>query len=169
MALTRSPRSRGESMACYLTVFHTRSVVSLRKFSLPSSFCHPDCSFRGRVPPTLTLVSCYCIRLHTPIDIDRFDENPTDALDVQEGTQPYRIPSFWPKTTNGRSRGRRFTKQRVSSAEVSVPSSRVSKTGVSFDTRDGTGLSATTTDWPRYAAQTNASSTSTTDNYYGDE
>jgi DNA-binding MarR family transcriptional regulator len=29
-----------------------------------------------------------------PISIDRFDEEPADVLDLQEGTQPYRILQF---------------------------------------------------------------------------
>ena len=29
-----------------------------------------------------------------PISIDNFDEEPTDALDLKEGTQPYRIVQF---------------------------------------------------------------------------
>jgi len=70
-----------------------------------------------------------------PIGIDQFDDTPEDALDIQEGTQPYRVLRFLAAHDD-----QAFT-----------------QTEIAEDDRLAS-----------YAAQTESSSASTTDDYYGE-
>jgi predicted transcriptional regulator of viral defense system len=104
-----------------------------------------------------------------PINIDRFDETPTEALDIQEGTQPYRILQFLAENDN-----QAFTQTEIHEAteikrgSVGAVLSRLEDRGLVrhkgryWAIGDDDRLAS-------YVAQTNASSASTTDDYYGEE
>lgn len=104
-----------------------------------------------------------------PISIDRFDESPPDALDLQEGTQPYRILRFLAEHDD-----QAFTQTELHEAtgiargSVGAVLSRLEDRGLVrhkgryWAIGDDDRLAS-------YAAQTSASSVSTTDNYYGEE
>lgn len=104
-----------------------------------------------------------------PINIDRFDETPTEALDIQQGTQPYRILQFLAENDD-----QAFTQTEIHEAtdinrgSVGAVLSRledrdlVRHKGRYWAIGDDDRLAS-------YAAQTNASSASTTDDYYGEE
>lgn len=104
-----------------------------------------------------------------PISIDRFDESPTDILDLQEGTQPYRILRFLAEHDD-----QAFTQTELHEAtgitrgSVGAVLSRLEDRGLVrhkgryWAIGDDDRLAS-------YAAQTTASSASTTDDYYGEE
>lgn len=104
-----------------------------------------------------------------PINIDRFNENPTDVLDLQEGTQPYQILQFLAESDD-----QAFTQTEIHEAtgikrgSVGAVLSRLEDRGLVrhkgryWAIGDDDRLAS-------YAAQTNASSASTTDDYYGEE
>lgn len=104
-----------------------------------------------------------------PIDIRRFDEEPPDALDLQEGTQPHRILVFLAENDD-----QAFTQTEIheetgiSRGSVGAVLSRLDDRGLVrhkgryWAIGDDDRLAS-------YAAQTNASSSSTTDDYYGEE
>lgn len=104
-----------------------------------------------------------------PIRIDRFEDGPTDALDVQEGTQPYRVLQFLAENAD-----QAFTQTEIHDAtginrgSVGSVLSRLEERGLVrhkgryWAIGDDDRLAS-------YAAQTNASSASTTDDYYGEE
>ncbi|MFT4905904.1 MAG: DNA-binding IclR family transcriptional regulator [Natronomonas sp.] len=104
-----------------------------------------------------------------PIRIDRFDDVPADALDIQEGTQPYRILQFLAEHDD-----QAFTQTEIHEAtgikrgSVGAVLSRLEDRGL---VRHKGRYWAIGEDdrLASYAAQTNASSASTTDDYYGDE
>jgi len=103
-----------------------------------------------------------------PISIDRFDEDPADALNLEEGTQPYRILQFLAENSD-----QAFTQTEIhestSIKRGSVGSvlsrledrSLVRHRGRYWAIADDDRLAS-------YAAQTQASSASTTDDYYGE-
>ena len=104
-----------------------------------------------------------------PISIDRFDEEPTDALDLQEGTHPHQILQFLAEND-----GQAFTQTEIHDAtgikrgSVGAALSRLEDRGLVrhrgryWAIGDDDRLAS-------YAAQTNASSASTTDDYYEEE
>lgn len=104
-----------------------------------------------------------------PINIDRFNETPTEALDVQKGTQPYRILQFLAENDH-----QAFTQTEIHEAtgikrgSVGAVLSRLEDRGLVrhkgryWAIGDDDRLAS-------YAAQTNASSASTSDDYYGEE
>ncbi len=103
-----------------------------------------------------------------PISIDRFDEDPIGALNLEEGTQPYRILQFLAENSD-----QAFTQTEIHEStgikRGSVGSvlsrledrSLVRHRGRYWAIEDDDRLAS-------YAAQTQASSTSTTDDYYGE-
>ncbi|WP_318570928.1 helix-turn-helix domain-containing protein [Salinigranum marinum] len=104
-----------------------------------------------------------------PINIDRFDEEPTEVLNLQEGTQPYRILQFLAEHDD-----KAFTQTEIHEAtdinrgSVGAVLSRLEDRGLvrhrgRYWTIRGDDRLAS------YAAQTQASSASTTDDYYGEE
>jgi CRP-like cAMP-binding protein len=129
------------------------------------------CKLRSELRPSSAriLISVYYILLHMPIRIDRFDDVPADALDIQEGTQPYRILQFLAEHDD-----QAFTQTEIHEAtgikrgSVGAVLSRLEDRGL---VRHKGRYWAIGEDdrLASYAAQTNASSASTTDDYYGDE
>ena len=104
-----------------------------------------------------------------PISIDRFEDGPSDVLDIQEGTQPYRILRFLAEHSD-----EAFTQTEVHEAtginRGSVGSvlsrledrSLVRHRGRYWAIAEDDRLAS-------YATQYAASSASTTDDYYGEE
>jgi len=102
-----------------------------------------------------------------PISIDRFDEEPTDMLDLQEGTNPYRILRFLAGHDD-----QAFTQTEIHEAtgitrgSVGATLSRLEDRGL-VRHRGRYWAVAADDRLASFAAQTKASSTSTTDDYYG--
>lgn len=104
-----------------------------------------------------------------PIGIDRFDDEPTDVLDLQEGTQPYRILQFLAHNDD-----QAFTQTEIHEAtgikrgSVGAALSRLEDRGL-VRHRGRYWAVAEDDRLASFAAQTGASSASTTDDYYGEE
>lgn len=104
-----------------------------------------------------------------PISIDRFDEEPVDSLDLQEGTHPYRLLQFLADHSD-----QAFTQTELHEAtgikrgSVGAALSRLEDRSL-VRHRGRYWAIAEDDRLASYAAQTNASSASTTDDYYGDE
>jgi DNA-binding IclR family transcriptional regulator len=104
-----------------------------------------------------------------PINIDRFDEEPTEVLDLQEGTQPYRILQFLAEHDD-----QAFTQTEIHEAteinrgSVGAVLSRLEDRGL-VRHRGRYWAIGEDDRLASYAAQTQASSASTTDDYYGEE
>ncbi|WP_435147648.1 helix-turn-helix transcriptional regulator [Halobaculum sp. P14] len=104
-----------------------------------------------------------------PISIDHFDEEPADILDLQEGTQPYRILQFLAENSE-----QAFTQTEIHEAtdikrgSVGAALSRLEDRGL-VRHRGRYWAIAEDDRLAAYAAQMNASSASTTDDYYRDD
>lgn len=104
-----------------------------------------------------------------PINIDRFDEVPAEALDLQEGTQPYRILQFLADHSD-----QAFTQTElheetgIKRGSVGAALSRLENRGL-VRHRGRYWAIAEDDRLASYAAQMGASSSSTTDDYYGEE
>lgn len=104
-----------------------------------------------------------------PINIDRLDEEPTEILDLQEGTHPYRILRFLAENSE-----LAFTQTEIHEAtdikrgSVGSALSRLEDRGLVRHRGRYWGI-AEDDRLASYAAQTQASSASTTDDYYSDE
>lgn len=104
-----------------------------------------------------------------PISIDRFDEDPGDVLDLEEGTQPYRILRFLAENDD-----QAFTQTEIHEAtgikrgSVGAVLSRLEDRGL-VRHRGRYWAIAEDDRLASYAAQTQASSASTDDDYYGEE
>lgn len=104
-----------------------------------------------------------------PISIDRFDEDPADALDLEEGTQPYRVLQFLAENSD-----QAFTQTEI---HESTEIKRGSVGAVLSRLKDRSLVRHRGRYWAiaeddrlaSYAAQTQASSASTADDYYGEE
>ena len=103
-----------------------------------------------------------------PINIDRFEDEPEDVLDIKEGTQPHAILTFL--LTNDE---QAFTQTEIHEAtdvprgSVGVVLSRLEERGL-VRHRGRYWAIAEDERLASYAAQQAASSSSTTDDYYGD-
>ena len=103
-----------------------------------------------------------------PINIDRFEDEPTDALDIKEETQPHTILTFL--ATNDE---QAFTQTEIHEAteitrgSVGVVLSRLEERGL-VRHRGRYWAIAEDERLASYAAQQAASSSSTTDDYYGE-
>jgi predicted transcriptional regulator of viral defense system len=104
-----------------------------------------------------------------PISIDRFDEEPSDALDVREGTHPYRILQFLATHDE-----QAYTQTEIHEAtgikrgSVGAALSRLEDRGL-VRHRGRYWAIAADDRLASYAAQSGASSESTTDDYYDAE
>lgn len=104
-----------------------------------------------------------------PISIDRFEDEPADILDLQEGTQPYRILEFLAENSD-----QAFTQTEIhertgiTRGSVGAVLSRLEERGL-VRHRGRYWALAEDDRLASYAAQTGASSASTTDDYYGEE
>lgn len=104
-----------------------------------------------------------------PISIDQFDEEPAGLLDIKEGTQPYRILRFLATNSD-----QAFTQTEIHEAtginrgSVGAVLSRLDDRGL-VRHRGRYWAVAEDERLASYAAQTGASSASTTDDYYGEE
>jgi predicted transcriptional regulator of viral defense system len=102
-----------------------------------------------------------------PINIDRFEDEPEDALDIEEGTQPHTILTFLAANDE-----QAFTQTEIHEA-TDIPRGSV---GVVLSRLEDRGLVrhrgrywavAADDRLASYATQQAASSASTTDDYYG--
>ncbi|GAA0219065.1 helix-turn-helix transcriptional regulator [Halobaculum roseum] len=104
-----------------------------------------------------------------PISIDHFEDDPPDVLDIQEGTQPYRILQFLAENSE-----QAFTQTEIHEAtdinrgSVGAALSRLEDRGL-VRHRGRYWAIAEDDRLASYAAQMNASSVSTTDDSYGDK
>ena len=104
-----------------------------------------------------------------PISIDRFDEQAADVLDLQEGTQPYRILQFLAENSE-----QAFTQTEIHEAmdiergSVGAVLSRLEERSL-VRHRGRYWTVAEDDRLASYAAQVNAGSALTTDDDYGDE
>jgi predicted transcriptional regulator of viral defense system len=104
-----------------------------------------------------------------PINIDRFDEEPTEALNLQESTQPYQILQFLAEHDD-----KAFTQTEIHEAtdinrgSVGAVLSRLEDRGL-VRHRGRYWAIGEDDRLASYAAQTQVSSASTTDDYYGEE
>jgi len=104
-----------------------------------------------------------------PISIDDFDEEPADALDLNEGTQPYRILQFLAENND-----QAFTQTEIHEAtdikrgSVGAVLSRLEDRGL-VRHRGRYWAIAADDRLASYAAQRGASSASTDDDYYGED
>jgi DNA-binding IclR family transcriptional regulator len=104
-----------------------------------------------------------------PISIDAFDDQPTDVLDLQSGTQPARILEFLAENPD-----HAFTQTEIHEAtgiargSVGAVLSRLEDRGL-VRHRGRYWAIAEDDRLASYAAQTQASSESVTDDYYGDD
>jgi predicted transcriptional regulator of viral defense system len=104
-----------------------------------------------------------------PISIDDLDDAPEDVLDLQEGTQPYRVVTFL--AANG---GKAFTQSEIAEetgikrGSVGAVLSRLEDRGL---VRHKGRYWAIAEDdrLASYAAGMEASSASTNDDYYGED
>jgi predicted transcriptional regulator of viral defense system len=107
--------------------------------------------------------------LHVPINIDRLDEEPAKVLDLQDGTHPYRIFQFLAENDE-----QAFTQTEIHEAtdikrgSVGAALSRLEDRGL-VRHRGRYWAIGEDDRLASYAAQTNASSASTTDDYYDEE
>jgi DNA-binding IclR family transcriptional regulator len=104
-----------------------------------------------------------------PISIDRFDDEPAEILDLQEGTQPYQILQFLAEHSD-----QAFTQTElheetgIKRGSVGGALSRLEDRGL-VRHRGRYWAIAEDDRLASYAAQMGASSSSTTDDYYGEE
>ena len=104
-----------------------------------------------------------------PINIDRFDEEPTEVLNLQEGTQPYQILQFLAEHDD-----KAFTQTEIHEAtdinrgSVGAVLSRLEDRGL-VRHRGRYWAIGEDDRLASYAAQAQASSVSTNDDYYGEE
>jgi len=104
-----------------------------------------------------------------PISIDRFDDEPAEVLDLQEGTQPYQILQFLAEHSD-----QAFTQTElheetgIKRGSVGAALSRLEDRGL-VRHRGRYWAIAEDDRLASYAAQIGASSSSTTDDYYGEE
>jgi predicted transcriptional regulator of viral defense system len=104
-----------------------------------------------------------------PINIDRFDEESTEVLDIQEDTQPYRILQFLAEHDD-----KAFTQTEIHEAteikrgSVGAVLSRLEDRGL-VRHRGRYWAIGEDDRLASYAAQVKASSVSPTDDYYGEE
>lgn len=104
-----------------------------------------------------------------PIGIDQFDDEPADVLDIEEGTQPYRILRFLAVNDD-----KAFTQTElheetgIKRGSVGAVLSRLEDRGL-VRHRGRYWAIAEDDRLASYAAQTRASSESVSDDYYGEE
>jgi DNA-binding IclR family transcriptional regulator len=104
-----------------------------------------------------------------PINIDQFDEEPTEVLNLQEGTQPYQVLQFLAEHDD-----KAFTQTEIHEAtdinrgSVGAVLSRLEDRGL-VRHRGRYWAIGEDDRLASYAAQTQASSASTNDDYYGEE
>lgn len=104
-----------------------------------------------------------------PINIDQFDEEPGDVLNLQTGTRPYRIIQFLAEHSE-----QAFTQTELHEA-TDIKRGSIGAVLSRLEERDlvrhrGRYWAIVEDDrLASYAAQTQASSASTADDYYGEE
>ncbi|WP_435079037.1 helix-turn-helix transcriptional regulator [Halococcus sp. AFM35] len=104
-----------------------------------------------------------------PISVDQLNEEPTEVLDLQAGTQPHRILQFLAENDD-----KAFTQTEIHNAtdikrgSVGAVLSRLADRGL-VRHRGRYWAIAEDDRLASYAAQRNASSASTNDDYYGEE
>lgn len=104
-----------------------------------------------------------------PISVDQLNEEPTEVLDLQAGTQPHRILQFLAENDD-----KAFTQTEIHNVtdikrgSVGAVLSRLADRGL-VRHRGRYWAIAEDDRLASYAAQRNASSASTNDDYYGEE
>jgi len=117
----------------------------------------------------IVLITFYYYSIHIPIEIDRFESEPEEVLDLEKDTQPYTILKFLAENDN-----KAFTQKEIHEAtnikrgSVGAVLSRLEDRGLVRHKgrywtveKDDRLASA--------AAQKAAGSTSTSDDYYGEK
>lgn len=123
---------------------------------------------KGTDGTTSTLITEYCISLHMPIPADRLDEEPVEVLDLQEGTQPYRILQFLAENDDKAFRQSEIHEATgIKRGSVGAALSRLEDRGL-VRHRGRYWAIAEDDRLASFVAQTHASSASTTDDYYGE-
>ncbi len=103
-----------------------------------------------------------------PIHIDRLADEPEAVLDLQEGTQPYRVLQFLAENRDkAYTQTEIHTETGIKRGSVGAVLSRLDDRGL-VRHRGRYWAIAEDDRLASYAAQTQASSASTTDGYYGD-
>jgi len=103
-----------------------------------------------------------------PISVDRFDEEPEELLDLQEGTQPYQILSFLAEHDEQAFAQSEIAEETgISRGSVGAVLSRLEDRGL-VRHKGRYWTIATDDRLAAYAAQQHASSASTADDYYGE-
>lgn len=111
----------------------------------------------------------YFVLLHMPIGIDRFEDEPADVLELREGTNPHRILRFLAENSD-----QAFTQTEIHEAtdvkrgSVGAVLSRLEERGL-VRHRGRYWAIGEDDRLASYAAQTGASSASTSDDYYGED
>jgi len=132
-----------------------------RPFDRSNRFRRTSCALR-----LLRYITFY---YNVPISIDRFESDPEGALDVREGTQPYRILRFLAENDD-----RAYTQTEIHEAtdikrgSVGAVLSRLEERGL-VRHRGRYWAIAEDDRLASFAAQAGASSASTNDDYYGEE
>jgi DNA-binding IclR family transcriptional regulator len=104
-----------------------------------------------------------------PIGIDRFDDDPPEVLNVQEGTQPYRILRFLAENDEyAFTQSEIHEETGIKRGSVGAVLSRLEERGL-VRHRGRYWAIGEDDRLASYAAQTQASSVSTTDDYFGEE
>lgn len=104
-----------------------------------------------------------------PIHIDRLDDEPEEILDLQEGTQPYRIIQFLAENHDKAfTQIEIHTETDINRGSVGAVLSRLEDRGL-VRHRGRYWAIGEDDRLASYAAQTRASSASTTDDYYSSE
>lgn len=104
-----------------------------------------------------------------PIGIDRFEDEPTAALDLEEGTQPYRILRFLAEHDDQAfTQGELYEATGIKRGSVGAVLSRLGDRGL-VRHRGRYWAIADDDRLASYAAQMGASSDSTADDYYREE
>ena len=115
------------------------------------------------------LIALYCVLLHMPISIDSFDDEPAGVLDHEQGTQPYRVLQFLAENSD-----QAFTQTEIHEStdikrgSVGAVLSRLEDRGL-VRHRGRYWAIAEDDRLASYAAQTQTSSASIDDDYYGEE
>lgn len=115
------------------------------------------------------LITVYCILFHMPISIDRFENEPPEALDLEEGSHVYRVLQFLAEHAD-----KAYTQTEIHEetgikrGSVGAALSRLEDRGL-VRHRGRYWAVAEDDRLASYAAQTGASSASTNDDYYGEE
>lgn len=114
-------------------------------------------------------IAIYFVLLHMPINTDQFDEEPAEVLDLQEGTNLYRILQFLAENDDKAFRQTEIHEATgIKRGSVGAALSRLEERGL-VRHRGRYWAIGEDDRLASYAAQTQASSNSVDDDYHGEE